>query len=106
MREEETLEILSRYEKPLLKRFEIDFLIKDLDKPLTRKEAIELLSKKLGIDIDRIVLVKIENIFGKSEMKGHCHIYNTPEDKNRFEQKHILERNKKALEIKKEGEKK
>ncbi|MEM2083566.1 MAG: hypothetical protein QXY18_04660 [Nitrososphaerota archaeon] len=100
------MEILSKYEKPLLKRFEIDFLIKDLDKPLTRKEAIELLSKKLGIDIDRIVLVKIENIFGKPEMKGHCHIYDTPEDKNRFEQKHILERNKKALEIKKEGEKK
>lgn len=100
------MEILSKNEKPLLKRVEIDFLIKDIEKPLNRKEALELLSKNLGIDIDRIVLVKIQNIFGKAGMKGHCHVYNSIEDKNKFELKHILERNKKALESKKGEEKK
>lgn len=100
------MEIISRIEKPLLKRYEIDFLIKDIEKPLSRKEALELLSKNLGIDINKIVLVKLQNIFGKLEMKGHCHVYNTIEDKNKFEKKYIIERNKKALEGKKEGEKK
>ena len=83
----------------------MDFVITYDSPQLTREEAANLLSTKLGVSQDRIALVKMAPLFGAKTMKGHCHVYEAAQDLKDIEPHHILDRLTRKREKVKKAEK-
>lgn len=99
------VEVIAHTDRLLLKRRDLDFVVTYDSPQLTREEAADLLSKKLGVSRDRIALVRMVPLFGAKTMKGHCHVYESAEDLRDIEAKHILDRMTEKREKPEEQEK-
>lgn len=99
------VEVTAYTDRLLLRRRDLDFVVTYDSPQLTREEAADLLSKKLGVSRDRIALVRMAPQFGAKTMKGHCHVYESAEDLREIEAKHIMDRMKGKREKPEEQEK-
>ena len=75
-----SLEKIETVENPLLERTEISALFDSKSGSLTRKEAIDLISKKARIDSSTVYAIKLSNSSGsilidqlKGEVTARCH---------------------------------
>ncbi|MEM2320308.1 MAG: 30S ribosomal protein S24e [Candidatus Bathyarchaeia archaeon] len=78
----------------LLKRKEVFFMVSHERGPTpTRKEVREKIANLLKADVDRIYVVKMKTRIGTMTTRGEAHIYNSPDQAEILEPKHIITRN-------------
>jgi len=97
------LEIIQDRRNPLLNRRELDIIIIYESGTPKRDEVREEISKKLEVEKDRIIIEKMESLFGANKAKAHVHVYDTPEHAKRYERRHILRRHGLLEEVKQAG---
>jgi len=101
------VEILEEKENPLLERKEVQFRISHPNAATPRRaEVLELLSKKLGVKPELVVIRRISTLHGRSYSSGLAHIYQRMERLLSVEPKHLLERGKPKEKAEKPEEKK
>ncbi|HDD66316.1 MAG TPA: 30S ribosomal protein S24e [Nitrososphaeria archaeon] len=86
------IEIAQDKANPLLNRRELDVVISYESGTPKREEVREELSKMLGAEKERIIIEKMESIFGSNKARAHVHVYDTAEHAKRYERRHILRR--------------
>ena len=97
------LEVIQDRKNPLLNRRELDIIIAYESGTPKRDEVREEISKKLGVEKDRIIIEKMESLFGANKAKAHVHIYDTVEHAKKYERRHILRRHGLIEEVKQAG---
>ena len=55
------------------------------------------------VEVERVIVEKLESMFGALKAKAHIHIYETVEDAKRIERRHILRRHGLLEEVGKTG---
>jgi small subunit ribosomal protein S24e len=60
---------------PLMKRIEIEYLFNNMNGKLSRKQAVEQVSKELGKPADRVFPIKLEGKFGSTDVNGLFYAY-------------------------------
>ncbi|RLG21934.1 30S ribosomal protein S24e [Candidatus Micrarchaeota archaeon] len=96
------IEVIEERKNPLLERKELEILAKAFSSTPSRKELIDLISAKLGIGKDLVVIRKIEQGFGMQKARVVARVYDNPDALRRYEAEHIIKRGQK--EEKKEVE--
>jgi len=86
------IEVIQDRKNPLLNRRELDILVIYESGTPKRDEVREELSKKYGVEKERIIIEKMESLFGANKAKAHIHIYDSIEHAKMYERKHILRR--------------
>jgi small subunit ribosomal protein S24e len=86
------LKIDSNKENKLLNRKEITFTV-DQDNSTVRKDDLTReLCKKLSLNPEATLIVRIDQGFGSKQSSGVAHSYATKEMLDKFEPKHVLAR--------------
>jgi len=87
------IEVLREKENKLLRRIELDILIKHFNSGTPKRSAIrELIASKFNVDIDRVYVIKLTSEYGAPITKGHIHIYNSKDTAIKIEPSYILNR--------------
>lgn len=97
------IEVMRERRNPLLNRRELDLMIAYESGTPKRDEVREEVSKKFGVEKDRIIIEKMESIFGANKAIAHVHIYDTVEHAKKYERRHILRRHGLLEEVKQAG---
>jgi len=97
------LEVIQDRKNPLLNRRELDIIIAYESGTPKRDEVREEISKKFGVEKDRIIIEKMESLFGANKAKAHVHIYDAVEHAKKYERRHILRRHGLLEEVKQAG---
>jgi len=97
------IEVRRDWMNKLLNRRELDLIISYESGTPTRDEVRKLIAEKYGVEVERVIVEKLESMFGTLKAKAHIHIYDTVEDAKRIERKHILRRHGLLEEVKKTG---
>ncbi|MGC8558688.1 MAG: hypothetical protein ACP5NC_06840 [Nitrososphaeria archaeon] len=63
---------------PLMKRIEVEYLFKNVNGKLNRKQAAEEVSKELGKPADRVFPIKLDGKFGSPDVMGLFYVYDDP----------------------------
>jgi ribosomal protein S24E len=101
------MEILRERENPLLERKEVEFRISHPNAPTPKRaEVLDLLSKKLGVKPELVVIRRISTLHGRSYSSGLAHVYQRAERLLSVEPKHLLERGKPKEKTEKKPEEK
>lgn len=81
-----TLKIIKETENPLFNRKEISFEISAEIIP-SHKEVVELISKKLSVPEENIVINKVAGKFGSKDFTINANVYKSKEEKIKIEKK-------------------
>ncbi|MCS7136001.1 MAG: hypothetical protein RMJ14_00145 [Nitrososphaerota archaeon] len=84
--------IVAQYYNKLLRRNDIKMLVEYDGATPKRAELLKLIADYLKVSEDRIAIVKMENLFGQHRISVHCHVYDTVEDKKKYEREYVLKR--------------
>lgn len=93
------INIKEERENPLLNRKEVYFLATFTGATPSRKEVKSALSNKLGADLNKIVIDKLTQEYGKTEMIGYAKVYRD-EESMKIEREYKLIRDTKVKEKK------
>ncbi|RLI32185.1 30S ribosomal protein S24e, partial [Candidatus Bathyarchaeota archaeon] len=85
--------VISTKDNPLLGRREIDFEIQHPSTP-RRVDVRKEMAAQMGVDVEKVYIVKLETKTGSHRTLGRAHIYDTVERALLVEREHIVERNK------------
>jgi len=96
------IQITTEKENKLLHRKELKIRVSGFGATPNRNEVLQLVAAKAGANDSRVVLDKLEQRFGQKEADGYVKVYDTEENKKRYEPEYKLVRGKK----KEEGEQK
>ena len=89
------IEILKEFENPLLKRKELECIVRHPRSATpTRAEIRDKLSALLNCDKEALFVEKILSEFGVSVTKIYARVYSTPSDAAFIEPSHLLTRNR------------
>ena len=97
------LEIIEDKSNPLLNRRELDIIVVYESGTPKREEVREEISKKFKVEKERIIVEKMESLFGSKKAKAHVHIYDSAEYARKYERKHVLRRHGLLEEVKQAG---
>jgi len=86
------LQVLKKSESKLLDRTYVETLMEVKGGKLARKDAIEMVAKEMGVQAERIGLVKLKGQSGTTFVKGEFFVYGSPESKKHTHPKHLEER--------------
>ena len=86
------IEIVERKKNPLLFREEIILKFRFQGPTPSRKEVREAVVNFLGVNEDRVVIRKISQDYGMTEVSVLVMLYDTPEKAREIEPKHIIAR--------------
>jgi ribosomal protein S24E len=101
------VEVLREKENPLLERKEVEFRVSHPNAPTPKRaEVLELLSKKLGVKPELVVIRRISTLHGRSYSSGLAHVYQRMERLLSIEPKYLLERGKPKEKVEKKPEEK
>ena len=78
---------------PLLKRKEIHAKIRYDGATPSRNAVREKIAGLFNAELDRVIIEHIKPEFGKTEAYCYAKIYDTAEDLNSIEERHIIQRN-------------
>lgn len=97
------LKIVSSNDNKLMSRKEIRFSVDQDGSTASRDMLTKEICKKLNLNPDFTIIVRIDQGFGKKESTGTAHSYDSKEMLEKYEPKHLLTRiGKKAAKGKKE----
>ena len=88
-----SLEKIETVENPLLERTEISALFISKSGSLTRKQAIDLISKKTRIDSSAVYAINLSNSSGSTHIIGTFYIYNEESLAKKYLPNYIIKRN-------------
>ncbi|MDE1857235.1 MAG: hypothetical protein KGH98_04120 [Candidatus Micrarchaeota archaeon] len=88
--------IVSDTENRLFGRRDIEFDIVSESATVSKEEAKVELCKKLSLDPDATVIVRVDQQFGYKRCVGFAHSYKNAADIKRYEPEHLLGRGKKG----------
>jgi len=97
------IEVKRDWMNKLLNRRELDLIISYESSTPRRDEVRKLIAEKYGVEVERVIVEKLESMFGALKAKAHIHIYETVEDAKRIERRHILRRHGLLEEVGKTG---
>lgn len=83
------LKIISNTDNKLLSRKEISFSVEQSGSTVTRAEVSKELCKKLNLNPDGMVIVRIDQSFGTRESRGLAHSYENKQTLERYESKKL-----------------
>lgn len=86
------LEVKRDWYNKLLKRRELELIIGYESSTPKRDEVRKMISEQYDAPVERIIVEKLESLFGTLKARAHIHIYDNLEDAKRFERPHILKR--------------
>lgn len=86
------LKIESSKENKLLNRKEITFTVEQDSSTAKRDELTKELCKKLNLNPESTIIVRIDQGFGRKESSGVAHSYQSRELLEKYEPKHVLAR--------------
>ncbi len=99
------VEIITKKENPLLKRQDVEFIVKETKITPSREELRKQISAQTNSNEKNVVVGVLETNYGSTETKGIARIYKSNEDLKKTELEHIIKRNFKAEEKKEEAPK-
>jgi small subunit ribosomal protein S24e len=91
-------EITSNTDNKLLKRKEIKFHVSQDASTISREEITREICKKLSLNPESTIVVRIDQGFGSKESSGIAHSYENKDLLNKYEPKHVLSKVKKKPE--------
>jgi len=97
------IEVKRDWMNKLLNRRELDLIISYESSTPRRDEVRKLIAERYGVEVERVIVEKLESMFGMLKAKAHVHIYDTVEDAKRIERRHILRRHGLLEEVEKAG---
>ncbi len=98
------IKIKKEFDNVPLSRKEIECYITSTEGTPSVKEVTTEVSKSMNLNPERVVVVKLEQLFGTRGQIAHIHYYTDEEKMRRYEPKHLLERKvKHASEKQEEG---
>ncbi len=100
------IEITTDRKNPLLNRRDLEIEIRDFNETPSKKELMQLVSSKTGVEAPKILIRNIKQQFGKTNAIAYIKIYEDVESLNKFERKHLINRKSKLEEKPAEEEKK
>ena len=87
-------EVVRDFYNPIIKRREITMIVHHVLKPTPMRINLRLtLAEKLGVDIQRVYIRKIQSEYGIGRSLVVAHIYDTIDRVKAFEPEYIIERN-------------
>ena len=97
------LEIIEDRKNPLLGRREIEVIIIYESGTPKREEVREEIAKRYNVEKERVIIEKMESLFGAKKARVHIHIYDSAEYAKMYERKHILKKHGLLVEVKQAG---
>ncbi len=97
------LEIIGDRMNSLLNRREIEAVVIYESRTPTREEVREEVARKYNMEKERIIVEKMESLFGAKKARAHIHIYSSAEYAKKYERKHILRKHGLLEEVKQTG---
>ncbi len=89
------IEIENEKENKLLNRRELTLRVYHNREATPDRSAVrKKISELTGFDNEKIIVEKVKSEFGRDESTVLAKVYDNTDDANRYERKHILERNK------------
>ena len=86
------MQVLKKSESKLLDRTYVETLIEVKAGKLARKDAIEMVAKEMGVQAERVGLVKLKGESGTTMVKGEFYVYGSADSKKHTHPKHLEER--------------
>ena len=93
-------QIISEVENPLLKRKEVKMLVNDYEATPNRQEILKAVASELKTDEKKMIVDKIDQEYGKKEAVCYIKVYETKEDKRKYEEEYKLKRIGDTKEVK------
>ncbi|MEM0085174.1 MAG: 30S ribosomal protein S24e [Candidatus Methanomethylicia archaeon] len=88
------IDIVSKRENKLLRRLELDVVIKHFHSGTPQRAALrEFIASQFKVDVDRVYVVKLISEYGIPISKGHIHIYDSKDIALEIEPDYIIKRN-------------
>ncbi|MCF3653340.1 MAG: 30S ribosomal protein S24e [Aigarchaeota archaeon] len=97
------LEIIKDRKNPLLGRREIEAIIIYESGTPKRDEVREEIAKRYNVEKERVIIEKMESLFGTRKARAHIHIYDSVEYAKMYERKQILKKHGLLVEVKQAG---
>jgi small subunit ribosomal protein S24e len=97
------LEIIEDRKNPLLGRREIEAIIIYESGTPKRDEVREEVAKRYNVEKERVIIEKMESLFGTKKARAHIHIYDSAGYVKMYERKHILKKHGLLEEVKQAG---
>lgn len=86
------MQVLKKSESKLLDRTYVETLMEVKGGKLARKDAIEMVAKEMGVQAERVGLVRLKGQSGTTAVMGEFYVYGSPESKKHTHPKHLEER--------------
>ena len=97
------IEVIEDRVNPLLSRREVEAIIIYESGTPKREEVREEVAKKYNVEKERVIVEKMESLFGAKKARAHIHIYDSIEYAKKYERKHILKKHGLLEEVKQAG---
>jgi len=97
------IEVIEDRVNPLLSRREVEVIIIYESGTPKREEVREEVAKKYNVEKERVIVEKMESLFGARKARAHIHIYDSIEYAKKYERKHILKKHGLLEEVKQAG---
>lgn len=86
------VKIISNNENKLLNRREISFVVEEQTKTANKEEILKEVCKKLSLNPEATIVIKVNQGFGKKESSGVVHSYDKKETLKKYEPEYMLTR--------------
>lgn len=83
------MQVLKRSESKLLDRAYVELLMDGKGGKLTRKEAIDMLAKELGVQAENVGLLRLKGQSGTTDLVGEFYVYGSQASKKLAHPKHL-----------------
>ncbi|MEM1976831.1 MAG: 30S ribosomal protein S24e [Nitrososphaerota archaeon] len=97
------IEVIEDRVNPLLSRREVEVIIIYESGTPKREEVREEVAKKYNVEKERVIVEKMESLFGARKARAHIHIYDSIEYAKKYERKHILKKHGLLEEVRQAG---
>lgn len=97
------MEVMQDRYNPLLNRRELDVVIVYESSTPRRDEVRKAIAEKYGVEVERVVVERMESLFGSRKARAHIHVYDSVIHAKRYERRHILRRHGLLEEVRRVG---
>jgi ribosomal protein S24E len=98
-----SLEVIEDRMNPLLNRREIEVVVIYESGTPKREEVREWIAKRYDVERERVIVEKMESLFGVKKARARVHIYDSIEYAKKYERKNLLRKHGLLEEVKQAG---
>jgi len=86
------LPVERKSESKVLDRSYVEVSIEGMAGKISRKEAIEMVARELGVPAENVGLVRVDGQSGTRKVIGRFYVYGSPESKKKVHPRYLQER--------------